>query len=304
MALNSRKITTYIDNVKDLSNRPSENGLTAEALKAFFDGRGDKELKSAINGLIDDLIAVSGATQIGTTTYADISATNIQDFLQQLAEKRVTYVGSNGKFIKFDIVNDSPALNYSADGATWTTIYQKNADWNAMSGVTQIVNKPTTIAGYGIADAYTKTEIDNKVSAVYRHKGTVADYNLLPTTDLTIGDVYNVTTSSEGIGVNYAWNGTDWDNIGGTEPLATADNNGLLSKEGFSKLEGIQQSANNYSHPDTHPASIITVEDSGSRFAAETVEGVLAELFDRFPCMTQAEYDAATKDPNKFYFVG
>jgi hypothetical protein len=36
-----------------------------------------------------------------------------------------------------------------------------NADWNATSGDAQILNKPTTIAGYGITDAYTKTELNN-----------------------------------------------------------------------------------------------------------------------------------------------
>jgi hypothetical protein len=35
-----------------------------------------------------------------------------------------------------------------------------NADWNATSGDAQILNKPTTISGYGITDAYTKTEVD------------------------------------------------------------------------------------------------------------------------------------------------
>lgn len=39
-----------------------------------------------------------------------------------------------------------------------------NADWNASSGDAQILNKPTTVAGYGITDTYTKTEIDSALS--------------------------------------------------------------------------------------------------------------------------------------------
>lgn len=123
-----------------------------------------------------------------------------------------------------------------------------NPDWNAVSGDGQILNKPNTIAGYGITDAYTKTEIDNKVSAVYKYKGTVATYALLPSTGQEIGDTYNVTGDN---GKNYAWNGTDWDDIGGVEALATALNNGLLTKEDFSKLAGIEAGANNYIHPTT-----------------------------------------------------
>jgi phage-related tail fiber protein len=39
---------------------------------------------------------------------------------------------------------------------------QVNSDWSATSGLAQILNKPTTVAGYGITDAYTKADVDNK----------------------------------------------------------------------------------------------------------------------------------------------
>jgi hypothetical protein len=81
MALTSRKITTYTDNVADLSDRPNEDGLTSEQLKAFFDSRGDNELKASINGIVDDLLAVtdgsSGADQIGATPVKDGGATTL-----------------------------------------------------------------------------------------------------------------------------------------------------------------------------------------------------------------------------------
>lgn len=66
MALNEKKITSYTDNVKNLSDYPSDDGITAAQLKAIFDGRTDKEVKSAINGIIDELTATTGAAQIGT----------------------------------------------------------------------------------------------------------------------------------------------------------------------------------------------------------------------------------------------
>jgi hypothetical protein len=56
-----------------------------------------------------------------------------------------------------------------SDTKTWLTTLpfynarpQVNVDWSATSGVAQILNKPTTIAGYGITDAYTKTDVDSK----------------------------------------------------------------------------------------------------------------------------------------------
>lgn len=157
-----------------------------------------------------------------------------------------------------------------------------NSDWSATSGDAQILNKPTTISGYGITDAYTKAEIDNKVSAVYRYKGDVASYSNLPSSGQVTGDVYNVTDT----GVNYAWNGTTWDDIGGTEALATASNNGLITKEDFTKLSGIATGAtkndtdanlkNRANHTGTQTASTISDFATAALTAApaETVSSV------------------------------
>lgn len=55
----------------------------------------------------------------------------------------------------------------------------------------------STIAGYGITDAYTKTEVDNKVnsavSSVYRPAGSVAFASLPSLTASNCGKVVNVT---------------------------------------------------------------------------------------------------------------
>ena len=57
---------------------------------------------------------------------------------------------------------------------------------------------------------------------------------------------------------------------GGVDPLpkATAAADGLMAKENFSKLSGIEAGANKYTHPTSHPASMITglatVATSGS----------------------------------------
>ena len=69
---------------------------------------------------------------------------------------------------------------------------------------------------YKKSETYNKSEIDGKVSSVYKYKGTVATYGDLPDTDLTIGDVYNV----ESDGSNYAWTGTEWDKLGGNVDLS------------------------------------------------------------------------------------
>lgn len=47
-------------------------------------------------------------------------------------------------------------------------------------------------------------------STIYRYKGSVATKGDLPTSNNVVGDTYNV----ESDGMNWAWNGTEWDNLG------------------------------------------------------------------------------------------
>lgn len=59
--------------------------------------------------------------------------------------------------------------------------------------------KANTLSGYGIDDAYTKTEADSKiaaaVSSVYKPMGSSAFSDLPGLGGLSVGDVYNVTTA-------------------------------------------------------------------------------------------------------------
>ena len=60
--------------------------------------------------------------------------------------------------------------------------------------------------GFGAANTYA---LKSDITAMYRYKGSVASTDKLPTSGQTIGDVYDV-----GNGMNYAWNGSDWDALG------------------------------------------------------------------------------------------
>lgn len=120
------------------------------------------------------------------------------------------------------------------------------------------------------SNVYTKSEVDSKVSSVYRVKGSVASYANLPTTNVQIGDVYSVTDT----GANYVAVATattpTWDKLSETVDLSgyatTAAMNTALgnkvdkvSGKGLStndyttaekdKLAGIATGANNYSLP-------------------------------------------------------
>ena len=100
-----------------------------------------------------------------------------------------------------------------------TSANQDTIDNQIKSDITNLqstkADKATTLAGYGITDAYTKTEVDAKVSSVYRFRGSVATYADLPATGQVVGDVWNV----EDTGANYAWSGTEWDKLSETVDL-------------------------------------------------------------------------------------
>lgn len=105
------------------------------------------------------------------------------------------------------------------------------------------------------------------IASVYRYKGSVANQSALPSTENTVGDVYNV----EDTGMNYAWDGTQWDALGsagslvdlgvtataaelnymsgvtssvqtqidGLKTVASTSANGLMSSADKTKLDGI-----------------------------------------------------------------
>lgn len=104
------------------------------------------------------------------------------------------------------------------DSGIATGVY-KSVTVNSKGIVTSGSN-PTTLSGYGITDAYTKSEIDTKLTSAMRYKGSVATVSDLPSTDNVVGDFYNVTATGE----NYAWTGTEWDITGNIIDLQSITN--------------------------------------------------------------------------------
>ena len=74
----------------------------------------------------------------------------------------------------------------------------------------EIGNTPTTLSGYGITNAYTKTEVDGLVSGVLHYKGTKTTTSALPSSGNTTGDVWHVTAD----GSEWAWDGSTWQELG------------------------------------------------------------------------------------------
>ena len=111
---------------------------------------------------------------------------------------------------------------------------QTGVNGSTQSKVIEIPAATTSAAGLITAEGFNKLtglptseEIDQKINtaigSVYKVKGSVANYNALPTKDVSIGDVYNL----EDTGANYVATSTtpDWDKLS-----ETVDLSGYLTK--------------------------------------------------------------------------
>ena len=177
------------------------------------------------------------------------------------------------------------ALDLKADKATVETSLNGKAD------------KATTLEGYGITDAYTqtqindalalkanaadvytKTEVDAKVSSVYKFKGTVATVDALPTEGNVEGDVYNVTSTGE----NYAWVAATeteegfWDDLGGDIDLTP-----YLTKD---------EASTTYLTQTTAASTYLTQTDASSTYLTQT------NAASTYLTQTDASNTYATKD--------
>ena len=85
--------------------------------------------------------------------------TVIPGLTAETIEGALGYVPYDGKTNTLDF-----ATTAEVAGAIAAIPEPVNADWNASKGAAAILNKPSTIAGYGIVDAYTKTQVDTKIA--------------------------------------------------------------------------------------------------------------------------------------------
>ena len=106
-------------------------------------------------------------------------------------------------------------------------------DNDAATGLYSIINDKANAD-----DVYTKDEIKNLISSVYKYCGSKPSYNDLPTEGQIIGDVWNIETGDPDHGIvagdNVAWNGNDWDKLSGIvdmDKYVTMDTISNISEE-------------------------------------------------------------------------
>lgn len=101
------------------------------------------------------------------------------------------------------------------------------------------------------------------LTTVYQYKGSVANYADLPTTGQKVGDVWNVETADPDHGIkagdNVAWDGTQWDTLGGNHDLS-----------GYAQLN----SANTFTASNTFRANIAVSNGTAAGSQGQIVLGV------------------------------
>ena len=114
--------------------------------------------------------------------------------------------------------------------SSWSEWYKLATKADIDGTTTDLTEKITTVAN-NLATHEADFNNPHKVTAeqlglttVYQYKGSVATYANLPTTGQKVGDVWNIETADPDHGIkagdNVAWDGAQWDTLGGNHDLS------------------------------------------------------------------------------------
>lgn len=149
--------------------------------------------------------------------------------------------------------------------SSWSEWYKLATKADIDGTTTDLTKKITTVAN-NLATHEADFSNPHKVTAeqlglttVYQYKGSVATYANLPTTGQKVGDVWNIETADPDHGIkagdNVAWDGAQWDTLGGNHDLS-----------GYAQLN----SANTFTASNTFRANI-TVSNGTAAGSSGTV---------------------------------
>ena len=187
--------------------------------------------------------------------------------------------------------------------SSWSEWYKLATKADIDKTTTDLTEKITTVAN-NLATHEADFSNPHKVTAeqlgltkVYQYKGSVATYADLPTTGQNVGDVWNVETADPDHGIkagdNVAWDGAQWDILGGN-----------LDLSGYAQLN----LANTFTALNTFRANIIVSNGTAAGSQGQIVLGVkprTATMQAKInSSATGAMYYTATEGLAHFFNVG
>lgn len=174
---------------------------------------------------------VTAGENLKATDIPDLTLEKITDAGTLAAKDEIARTDINAEFeanIKA-LEDDSHKHDNKAvlDGIKASDITNWNETFGKIDGK---ADKATTLAGYGITDAYTKEEINGKLTGALHYKGTKDTYQVLldEVAEPEVGDVWNISNAggqdASGVAIdagdNVIWNGEGWDVSSGTIDLS------------------------------------------------------------------------------------
>lgn len=171
-----------------------------------------------ITSLTGRMSAAEGEIDALQTTVGDDNSGLVKQVAQNKADI-ATKAAADNVYTKTEINDKVDTINSNID---------KKA--NSADVYTKTVIDETFALYYLKTETYSQSEINSKIEAAstkaYKVKGSVDTFEKLPSSNLVIGDVYNVLaafTINEKpypAGTNVVWDGTAWDPLGGIVDLS------------------------------------------------------------------------------------
>ena len=169
--------------------------------------KGDGEpLRTAFDKINDNFAELSLKVtnlETGTVTTGDIEGSVFGDDSTLLVD------GVNSTIPSANLSGALPAIDGSAlTGITSTTLGGQNASYyldynnftntpNLFSGAfADLTGKPTKLSGYGISDAYTKTEVDSAISSSVLTSGSTHSIDIVAADSTLLVDSVNGTLNA------------------------------------------------------------------------------------------------------------
>ena len=248
-------------NIKDLGVKFYSSKTRQEAL-SFNESSSEPAAICFVSDSLGNSIILNGkifgdgAKSSGGGTISSASDIIIVEKDGQILKTLSDYFDEDGKIITDSLIIKSvyPSgeivenINISSSGILINGKQVATQDWvtSQLSGIQTNINT---------AEANAKKYTDEKLSSVYKFKGSVDTYQDLPKENLIIGDVYNVVASYNKYpsGTNFAWTSQGWDALGGSITIE-----GYITEEQLNA--GITQAIN--TSKDYTDSQLLTIEST------------------------------------------
>ena len=238
---------------------------------------------SAVNGSLANLIQAN-TNKIGTipATVGDTSTPTVKDYV----DAKSTAAQTAAETTAANTIGTIPATVGTVSTPTVKAYVDAKADAAQTAAETTAANAIGTIpATYdsktinNVADyiAAVESKLEGTISGAFHFKGTKDYASELPSTGNTEGDIWQVlyrgTSGTDVLNAEYAWNGTDWVELG-----SIADLSAYLTTEVFNNKVGSIPATYNGQSTATIKAYIEAYADKAAADAQSAVETVIGTI--------------------------